>query len=366
MNIENENQGAEELDDDEKVVQDIVSEFNAGLESEGSDEPKPEPEPEPQEPALEDTDSQAEPEPQDPPDDDDDSATPEPSDDDSIPDDGGDEEDDFDEAAFRKDFAERYGLVESDVSGMPVDQLENFGRALDRKTLNELNAQQQFPQQPPQQQFQPQVPLQPQNQFVPPQQGMPPQQQQVDINGLLRLAEEEGYDPKIIEGLQAAQQQNQFYLQQLQQLNQQRQQQEFEQNQKIINDFDNALDSLGIKSVFGENRQSAQMNQMHWQARENMFNQALQFSQNTGHSLTPDLVKRVASVLYPDQFQNKQQSNIADKARKQHNKKLGSGQSRKPSHKPPKDESAYEGLDPQVPELMADPEIAAFFANVSE
>lgn len=370
MNIENENnQDPQELDD-EQVAQEILAEFGKIT---GNDDDVAEPEtpaePEVQEPAHEDTETPDD-TPSEPSDEPDDSVADDHGDDDSILGDGSDEEAGPDEDAFRKDFATRYGLDEADIAGMGVEQLENFGRAMDRKTLNELRPQQAPPQQPqmPQQHFQ-----QPTH-FNFPQQQMPPQQPQFqqpqqlpDLNELRRMAEDEGYDPKFIDAIQSAQQYNQQLTQQLQQREWERQQQEQQRNQQIINEFDSALDSLKVTSVFGENRDAAQQNQMHWQARANLFDSAVQFSQNTGQPLNADLVKRVASVLYPDQLQNSQQSNIASKARKQHNNKLGSGQLNRNKKKPaPKNQSDFDGLDPEVPRLLEDPEIASIFSAAND
>lgn len=362
MNIENENNQEPEEVDDEKIVQEIVEEFNASLEEESDPPADPPAEPEASDPPPADTDPADDAEPDISAEED---STVDDSDD-SVPDTGGDETG-FDEGAYRQEFASRYGLNDADLEGMGVEQLERFGRAMDRKTLDEIRNQ-QAPPQPQPQQFQPQPPHPnfPQQQ-MPPQQPQPQQPQQVDFNELKRLAEEEGYDQKFIDQMEAVHLQNQQLSQHLAQLDWQRQQQEQAEAQKIINEFDNALDSLKVKSVFGENRESAQSNQMHWQARENLFDMAVQFSRRRGQPLDAELVKQVASVLYPEQIQNSQQSKIVNKARKQHNNKLGSSTvNRNKQRVASNDPADYEGLDSQVPDILKDPAIARIFSAAND
>lgn len=258
------------------------------------------------------------------------------------------ESDEESDTAFREDFAARYGFDKGSLSDHSVEQLEGLGVELDRRALNSLQEREQpQPIQPPQQQFQ----QQPQ-QFT--QQGQPP----IDFEQLRKQAEEGGYEEGFIESLDAVQQQHLFLQQQNQSFihQQQIQQQQATQESEAI--FDKSLDSLGLPGVFGSDRQSASLNGVHFEARRQLYQKAVAFSQVEGQPLTEALVDRVARVLYADQLKQNQKNELVRKAKSQSRKKLGSGSTRtkKPSQKRSKTETGNDEVD----SIMDDPEMAAF------
>lgn len=351
MNIENENNEVDDVESDEIAEMDaFVEEAKEQL---GIDEnlnpikeeiePESEVEPEPEPVVVDELDDD---------DSDDEDTGIEPSADDSTEeeeDTSASDSDEESENAFRSEFAERHGFSQESVAGYSVEQLETLGVELDRKLLNGL----QEPQQ--QQPFQPQPPQPQQQPFV--NQQDPQGQQQVNFEQLRKQAEEGGYEEEFINSLNAmeqqhlqVQQQNEYFIQQ-QQLQQQRAVQETE------NLFDKSLESIGLPEIFGADRQSAFNNGIQFEARKQLYNKAVAFSQVSNEPLTEGLVDRVARVMFADQFKQKQKTELVRKAKSQSKKKLGSGVTRTKSQS---QKRKIETGNDDIASIVNDPEIAAF------
>ena len=347
MNIENENNESQEVEIDEiaemeSFVEEVKEEIGID-ENLNAIEPEEDPEPEPTEVDESDDDDSGE----------EDTGT-EVSADDSTEEEEYDSDSESDEEgdnAFREEFATRHGFSQEAIADQSVEQLEKLGMEMDRRMLEGL----QKPQQQQQQTFQP-----PQQQFQQPQQFEQPVQQQgtqVNFDQLKKQAEEGGYEEGFIESLDAMQQQhlriqqqNEFFIQQ-----QRTQQEQAAQASESL--FDESLESLDLPEVFGSDRQSALNNGVQFEARKQLYQNVISFSQAKNEPMSKGLVDRVARVMFAGQLKQKQSTELVNKAKSQAKKKLGSGITRTKNQS---QQRSIDTGDDEVDSIVNDPEVAAF------
>ena len=278
------------------------------------------------------------------------------SDDGSVEEDGEDTEDfnddvvdeQIDEDAYRTEFAEEYGFTPEAVSDHTPEQLELWGKELDRRAMDRAEAQ--IPQPP--QQFEAPRP----QQFE--QQQMPVSPVQEAYETMKAQAEEAGMDTEFMSALDAQYEANLRTEQMNQGLFQQQQQQHQAAIAAEEEGFDNAVDRLDMPKLFGKDRQDAFSKEETFNARRDLYQKAKHFAAIEGKPLSAGLIKRVASVLFDGQIKETKKQGVVNKARKQSRKRLGTG--KLGTSKSKRRTKETDTGDERIDNLMDDPDFAAF------